>query len=132
MLHYFELWVFPAKVRIVYNQIWKVLGKIELHKNLCRIHVLLVFDMFHWLYCFCIVYIENNFKNDLLIFPMKITAKLTSNIDRNGLARKEIFYFISSKTALNNIFFCFFIFGSCTRRLLWRKNCVKELCKKSV
>ena len=36
---------------------------------------------------------------------MKITAKLTLNIDRNGLARKEFFYFISSKTALNNIFF---------------------------
>ena len=70
VLQNLELWIFPAEIRIVYlvNQIWKILGKTNLlnDKKVCRIHLILLFDIFYWLCWFCIAYIENKYFIDPL------------------------------------------------------------------
>ena len=39
------------------------------NKKLCRIHFMLLFDIFYWLYFLCVVYIDNNYFIDPLYFP---------------------------------------------------------------
>ena len=43
------------------NQNMKNVGKkmnLPYDKKLCRVHFILLFNIFYWLYCFCIVYIK--------------------------------------------------------------------------
>lgn len=68
----FELWIFPAEIRVVYDSNLKNLGEKWLClriKKLCRIHFILLFGIFYWSYCFCIIYIESKYFIGPLYFP---------------------------------------------------------------
>ena len=71
MLQYFELLVFPAEIKLVFELNLRSVGNIinSLNdKNLFRLNFILLFSIFYWLFYFYIVYIENKYFIDPLFF----------------------------------------------------------------
>ena len=68
---------------------------------------------------------------------MKLTAKLIVNVVHHGLGVKKIFSSRLRKTALSSSFLPFYITEKTSDLHLvvedfYKKNCIKELCKKSI
>ena len=68
---------------------------------------------------------------------MKLTAKLIVNVVHHGLGVKKIFSSRLRKTALSSSFLPFYLTEKTSDLHLvvedfYKKNCVKELCKKSI
>ena len=58
---------FPAEIGTV-NESWRKIN-FPNNKNVCRVHFILLFDIFYWFYWVCIVYLEQKYFIDPLYFP---------------------------------------------------------------